>query len=93
MQKQPRDLDHKVAHFNRFIIGMRKRNEYTLHCIRNMDEIPINFNIMADRTADIKGAKTVQFRGTDHEDQVHGSDVVYGWWNEADTNSDFLKKN
>ena len=66
-QKLPRDLDHKVANFHRFIIGMRKRNQYPLSCIGNMDETPLNFDMVAGRTVDIKDAKTVQVRGTGHE--------------------------
>ena len=30
-----------------------------------MDETPLNLDIMADRTVDIKGSKTVQFGCTD----------------------------
>ena len=33
-----------------------------------MNETPLIFDIMAKRTADIKGAKTVQVRGTGHEE-------------------------
>ena len=32
-----------------------------------MDKTPLNFDINADRTVDIKGAKTEQVRATGHE--------------------------
>ena len=66
-QTLPNDLDHNVASIRRFIIGMRKRNRHPLHCNGNMNETPLNFYIVANRTVDIKGAKAVQVRGTGHE--------------------------
>ena len=41
--------NNEVAHFHQFIIGMRKINQYPLHCIGNMDETPLNLDIMTDR--------------------------------------------
>ena len=67
VQKLPRYLDNEVANFHRFIIWMRKINQYPHHCIANIDDTPLNFEIMADRAVDIKGAKTVHVRGTGHE--------------------------
>ena len=66
-QKLQSDHSHKVANFHRSSIRMKKINQYPLHCIGNMDETPLNFDIMADRTVDIKGAKTFKFSGTSHE--------------------------
>ena len=62
----PSDLDNKIANFRRFIIGMRNGNQYHLHYVENTDETPLNFDLMTDRTVDIKGAKTVQVRKAGH---------------------------
>ena len=65
-QKLPRDLDHKVTNFHRFVIGMRQKHQFSLSCIGNMDETPLNFDMMGNRTVDVKGTKTVHVRNTGH---------------------------
>ncbi len=66
-QNLPRDLKHKITSCHQFIIGMRQKHPFPLSCIGTMDETPLNFDMIGDRTVDIKGTKTLHIRGTGHE--------------------------
>ncbi|KFD50651.1 hypothetical protein M513_08458, partial [Trichuris suis] len=62
-QKLPADLDDKVLDFQRYVIRLRRE----LSSIGNMDETPINFDMVAHKTVDSKGVKSVLLRSTGHE--------------------------
>ncbi len=66
-QKLPADLDDKVTDFHRFVIHLRKGHNFDLSQIRNMDEIPMFFDMPSNRTLDKAGTKTVFVRTTGHE--------------------------
>ena len=66
-QKLPKDLDHKVSSFHKFIINQRKKHQYPLSHIGNMDETPLNFDMLGNKTVDVKGVKTVHIKSTGHE--------------------------
>ena len=46
---------------------MRKKNNYDLGQIGNMDETPIFFDMVGNMTVDLKASKTVHVRTTGNE--------------------------
>lgn len=66
-QKLPQDLDDKVLSFQKFVIDLRKEQKFDLCHIGNMDETPMFFDMLSNRTVDRIGAKTVYVRTTGHE--------------------------
>ncbi|KAH1173359.1 hypothetical protein KIL84_017881 [Mauremys mutica] len=66
-QKLPADLDGKVSLFHRYVIQQRKKHGYALSQIGNMDETPMNFDMVGNKTVNPKGAKTVLIKTTGHE--------------------------
>ena len=66
-QKLPEDLEEKLNAFHRFVINLRKENNFELSQIGNMDETPMCFDLPSTRTIDCKGSHTVQIRTTGHE--------------------------
>ena len=66
-QKLPADLEAKVDSFQRFIIKLRKRHNYELGQIGNMDETPMTFDLPGNQTVHAKGEKTVLVKTTGHE--------------------------
>lgn len=53
--------------FLRFVILMRKRKEYPLSAIGNMDETPVWIDMPGDYTLEPTGSKTVTMGSTGHE--------------------------
>ena len=74
-QKLPADLEAKVDSFQRFIIKLRKRHNYELGQIGNMDETPMTFDLPGNRTVHAKGEKTVLVKTTGHE-KTHFTEVL-----------------
>ena len=66
-QKLPDDLDDKIVNFHSHVIKMRKRHDYPLHLIGNMDETPMQFDMPGNRTVNARGEKTVFVKTTGHE--------------------------
>ena len=66
-QKLPNDVNDKVAGFHKFVIDMRKKQQYDLAQIGNMDETPMYFDMASNSTVEQKGAPTVSVRTTGHE--------------------------
>ena len=66
-QKLPAELDEKVMAFHRFVLTQRKRNNYDLSQIANMDETPMCFDMVPSRSVDHVGTKTVMVKTTGHE--------------------------
>ena len=44
-QRLPKDLEHKITQFQTFFIKQKKRNEYDIAHIGNMDETPMLFDV------------------------------------------------
>ena len=65
-QKLPADLDEKVTSFLRYVINLRKKVNYEMAHIGNMDETPVWFDMPAPRTIDGKGKKTVMIKTSGH---------------------------
>ena len=63
-QKFPEQLSDKIIDFHKYIIKMRKKNNYDLCQIGNMDETPIFFDMVGNMTVDLKASKTVYVRTT-----------------------------
>ncbi|MCG7877729.1 MAG: hypothetical protein N0C90_15530 [Candidatus Thiodiazotropha endolucinida] len=61
-QKLPSDVDNKVQSFHSFVINERKKVEFDLSQIGNMDETPMFFDMPGNRTVDVKGATTVSVK-------------------------------
>ena len=66
-QKLPDDLDDKIVNFHSHVIKMRKRHDYPLHLIGNMDETPMQFDMPGNRTVYARCEKTVFVKTTGHE--------------------------
>jgi len=58
-QKLPAHFDDKLLEFQRFIIEKRKKFEYELFEIGNMDETPVFFDMVGNLTIEERDAKTV----------------------------------
>lgn len=66
-QKLPCDLESKITSFQRYIIQIRRNHNFPLTCIGNMDETPMNFDMISNRTVEAKGSKTILVKTTGHE--------------------------
>lgn len=66
-QKLPEDLADKITNFHKFVINIRKDYEFPLSQIGNMDETPVFFDMLSNRTVEVKGTKTVMVKSTGHE--------------------------
>ena len=66
-QKLPTDLEEKITEFQRFIIKCRKRHDYSMASIANMDETPTWFDMPSSKTVNKAGKKTVYVRTSGHE--------------------------
>ncbi|KAG7176662.1 Pogo transposable element-like 6 [Homarus americanus] len=60
-QKLPADLDCKITNFHRHVIQQRKEHGYPLSNIGNMDETPLNFNMVGNHTVDTTEHEQTQF--------------------------------
>lgn len=66
-QKMPADLEQKLLDFQHFVIRLRRRKNFPLSHIANMDETPVWFDMAGDLTVENIGAKTVHVRTTGNE--------------------------
>lgn len=66
-QSLPVDLDTKLISFQKYIIDLRKQKNYLMSHIGNMDETPVMFDMIGNKTIDVKGVKTVNVKTTGHE--------------------------
>lgn len=66
-QRLPIDLEEKIVDFHRFVLNSRKKGNYELVNIGNMDEMPVWFDMPSARTVATRGEKTVTISTTGHE--------------------------
>ncbi|GFX28446.1 pogo transposable element with KRAB domain [Trichonephila clavipes] len=59
----PKEVDNK---FQKYVIGFQKQKKYLLSHIGNMDETPVTFDMIGNKTIDMKGTKTIHIK-TGHE--------------------------
>ncbi|GFW89476.1 pogo transposable element with KRAB domain [Trichonephila clavipes] len=63
----PKDVDNKLISFQKYVIGLRKQKKYLLSHIGNMDETPVAFDMIGNKTIDMKGTKSIHIKSTGHE--------------------------
>ena len=68
-QKLPKGVDEKVQKFFAFVTKERKRIDFALENIINMDETLMYFDMPGNTTVDKVGRKTVSVKTTGHERQ------------------------
>ena len=66
-QRLPENLEEKVVDFHHFVINSRKKGNYQLVNIGNMDETPVCFDMPSARTVSTRGEKTVSITTTGHK--------------------------
>ena len=66
-QRLPDDSEEKIVQFHRYVINLGKQYSYPLHVIANMDEAPLTFDMLPNRTINISGEKTVKICMTGNE--------------------------
>jgi hypothetical protein len=66
-QKPETLLNDKMQGFLKFVIAMRRRNNYDLSAIGNMDETPVWIDMPGEYTLEVKGTKTISMASTGHE--------------------------
>ena len=68
-QKLPRESDDKITSFHKFVIDLRRKHQYPLKMIGNMDETPVFFDMVGNKTVNQAGEKTIWVKTTGHEKQ------------------------
>ncbi|GFX48072.1 HTH CENPB-type domain-containing protein [Trichonephila clavipes] len=63
----PKNVDNKLVSFQKYVIGLRKQTKYLLSHIGNMDETPVTFDMIGNKTIDMKGTKTTHIKTTGDE--------------------------
>ena len=58
-QRLPANMEDKIVTFHQFVVRARRRCEYPLSHIINMDETPMRFELPATRTLEFTGNRTV----------------------------------
>ncbi|GFT92182.1 pogo transposable element with KRAB domain [Trichonephila clavipes] len=53
--------------FQKYVIGLRKQMKYLLSHIGNMDETPVKFDMIGNKTIDMNGTKMIPIKTTGHE--------------------------
>jgi hypothetical protein len=54
-QNIPADYESKIVDFHRYVINARKKTQFELGEIGNMDGVPLTFDVPSNRTVDNKG--------------------------------------
>jgi len=63
-QRLPCDLEDKIASFHDFVQRQRESDEFDDELIVNMDEPLVYFELVPNRTIDVKGRKSIRVRTT-----------------------------
>lgn len=66
-QRQPEQLTEILHAWRLSIRNHRRREDYLLHEIANMDETMCRFDMPYDRTNELKGKKTIRIKNTGHK--------------------------
>jgi len=66
-QKLPREYERKIIEFHEYIINMRKKLCFEIGQLGNMDEVPLTFDVLSNKTVDVKGAKTIMIKTSGNE--------------------------
>ena len=68
-------MDCKVDSFFKYVIDLRKEYDFSLGDIANMDETPMFFDMVGNRTVDVKGKNTVSVKTTG-SDKAHFTTIL-----------------
>ena len=68
-QQLPADLEENIVWFHSFVIAARKRGDYPLSRIYNMDETPMSFELPLNRTLEFSGSRRVPVKSCGAEKQ------------------------
>lgn len=60
----PPEYEDKIINFHRYVINLRKENNFELSQIANVDEVPLTFNVPSNKSVESKGAKSVTYKTT-----------------------------
>ena len=74
-QKLPKDVDCKVDSFLKYVIDLRTAYDFSLGDIGNMDKTPMFFDMVGNRTVDVKGKNTVNVKTTG-SDKAHFTTIL-----------------
>ena len=66
-QRMPDDFEHKLLAYQKYVIKLRKKNNYSLRNIANADQTPLHFDLPSGHTIDFKGVKSVTIKSTGAE--------------------------
>ena len=66
-QKLPSEYEDKILSFQTYVISQRKKHDFPLHMIGNMDETPMFFYMPSSTTVHNKWVKTILIKTTGHE--------------------------
>lgn len=66
-QKMLEDYENKTIAFHSYVINARKETDYEMGQIGNVDEVPLTFEVVSNRTVDIKGSKSITIKTPGHE--------------------------
>ncbi|GFX14968.1 pogo transposable element with KRAB domain [Trichonephila clavipes] len=62
-----KDVDNKLISFQKYVIKLRKQKKYLLSHIGNMDETPVTFDMIGNKTIDMKRTKAIHMKTIGHE--------------------------
>lgn len=68
-QKLPESFEKKLLDFQRFVINLRRQNQYQLGQIGNADQTPVYFDMPEATTVTPSGARSVKILGTGADKQ------------------------
>ena len=68
-QQLPADLEENIVWFHRLVIAARKRGDYPLTRIYNMDETPMRFELPLNQTLEFSGSRRVPVKSCRAEKQ------------------------
>lgn len=60
MEKLSEELENKIINFREFILQLHKKN--CISIIWNMDETLVNFDMLSNRTVNMKGEETIHVK-------------------------------
>jgi len=66
-QKLPREYKRKFIEFHKYVINVRKRLCFEIGQLGNMDQVPLAFDVLSNKTVDVKGAKKIMIKIHGHE--------------------------
>ena len=66
-QKLHHEYERKIIEFHKYVINMRKKLCFEIGQFRNVDEVPLTFDVPSNKTVDVKGAKTIMIKTSGNE--------------------------